>query len=263
MLEVVFSESEACGLMEAKFTDKANFFVLPFCLDVGDIKESIASSYRQNLVVQLSTQNLPKQKQTLIQSFEKDYKKAVKNFQQLKQLVQAGEEVRVWVSSAPYALCGLYHLCNELADDLERLTIVSLPTYMVDKSITYDLVSWGELSPEHCLACLNSAEIVAKEGIRYYQEKWQDLLMANTALRANVNGQLMSVNEDFYDFILWQFISHKPVKQAFAIGQMMGCYPIGVVDYWFAKRIEDYIAKGWIQIVEDSELKYARTICLA
>lgn len=44
---------------------------------------------------------------------------------------------------------------------------------------------------------------------------------------------------------------------------MMGCYPIGVVDYWFAKRIEDYIAKGWIQIVEDSELKYARTICLA
>lgn len=96
MLEVVFSESEACGLMEAKFTDKANFFVLPFCLDVGHIKESIASNYRQNLVVQLSTQNLPKQKQALlIQSFEKDYKKTVKDFQQLKQLVQSDEEMRV------------------------------------------------------------------------------------------------------------------------------------------------------------------------
>lgn len=81
--------------MEAKFTDKANFFVLPFCLDVGDIKESIASSYRQNLVVQLSTPNLPKQKQALIQSFEKDYKKTVKDFQQLKQLVQSDEEMRV------------------------------------------------------------------------------------------------------------------------------------------------------------------------
>lgn len=42
----------------------------------------------------------------------------------------------------------------------------------------------------------------------------------------------------------------------------IGHFPISVGDWWYAKRIESDIGQGRIHIVEDSEEKYARMICM-
>ncbi|MBD5450959.1 MAG: hypothetical protein HDR28_12620 [Lachnospiraceae bacterium] len=47
------------------------------------------------------------------------------------------------------------------------------------------------------------------------------------------------------------------------IGDILGHDQLGVGDCWYAKRIDHFIQTGKIRIVEDSENKYARTICLA
>ena len=44
------------------------------------------------------------------------------------------------------------------------------------------------------------------------------------------------------------------------IGDILGQVPIGVGDWWYAARIEQFIRQGRIKVVEDSENKYARLI---
>lgn len=93
-------------------------------------------------------------------------------------------------------------------------------------------------------------------------EVWNELKEDNSPLRALINGRILGVSEDFYDFLLWKRITRKPEKQARVIGEILGFYRVGISDWWFAKRIDYYIQKGKIKVIEDSENKYARVICL-
>ena len=93
-----------------------------------------------------------------------------------------------------------------------------------------------------------------------YAWKWKELKQDGSFLRAFVNGKLIGVPEDFYDFLIWKCIGTKPIKQARLIGDILGYYPIGISDIWYAKRIEFFIQQKKIQVVEDSPNKYARLI---
>ena len=85
----------------------------------------------------------------------------------------------------------------------------------------------------------------------------------NSPLRAMVNGRLVGVQEDFYDFAIWKKLTKEPIKEARLIGNILGNYQLSVSDWWFATRIEHFIRQEKIRIVEDSEDAYARLICLA
>ena len=67
-------------------------------------------------------------------------------------------------------------------------------------------------------------------------------------------------NVEYYDFIIWNRLTEKPVKECRLIGDILGQVPIGVGDWWYAARIEHFIRQGRIKVVEDSENKYARLI---
>ena len=67
-------------------------------------------------------------------------------------------------------------------------------------------------------------------------------------------------NVEYYDFIIWNRLTEKPVKECRLIGDILGQVPIGVGDWWYAARIEQFIRQGRIKVVEDSENKYARLI---
>ena len=53
----------------------------------------------------------------------------------------------------------------------------------------------------------------------------------------------------------------KPIKEARLIGDILGKHPLGIGDWWYAKRIDDFISQGKIRVVQDSPKKYARMIC--
>ena len=104
---------------------------------------------------------------------------------------------------------------------------------------------------------------MTREEIRMYASWWRDLQEDNSPLRAVVSGRVTGVPESFYDFLIWKRLSGEPVKEARLIGDILGNFPIGVGDWWYAKRIEAFIKDGKIKVIEDSENKYARLICLA
>lgn len=134
---------------------------------------------------------------------------------------------------------------------------------MVRKTSIISYRNWGEVSPEEFAGFLSHERMLTKEEERKYALLWIGLIEDNSPLRAVINGRVTSVPEDFYDFLIWKRLTYKPIKEARLIGDILGCFQIGMGDWWFAGRIEHFIRQGKIKVLEDSENKYARVICLA
>lgn len=276
MIEVLFADSEAASMKAAKnkivvgsvngpvavfLAGKKRPPQRPFCgwvegtpeevvclafmMDVGELKEPMESRYRQELIREFI-------------NCEDSY---AEELVRLKNFLDSGEPVRIWYSDAPYSRCGFYSLCGMLRGYENKFSAVKLPEYVVyDKSIV-SYHSWNEVSAEEFAGFLSYEKPLSREEIRMYATLWGELAEENSFLRAVVNGRLLSVPEDFYDFLIWKWLKDEPVKEARLIGDVLGRSQFGVGDWWYARRIEYFIQRGEIQVVEDSENPYARMIC--
>lgn len=181
----------------------------------------------------------------------------------LKEYLENGETIRVWYSDTPYSICGFYSLCQILQKYKNEIHIVKLPEYMVRKTSIISYRNWGEVSAEEFAEFLTYESVLTKEEVRMYAQLWTELTEDNSPLRAMINGKVTGVSEDFYDFLIWKRLTRKPIKEARLIGDILGCFQIGMGDWWFARRIEHFIQQDKIKVINDSENKYARVICIA
>ncbi|MBD5534413.1 MAG: DUF1835 domain-containing protein [Lachnospiraceae bacterium] len=295
MIEVLFGESEAGAMKAAKNTvitskvdgptsvwiagkkkppERENcgwiagtaeeVICLGFLLDVGDIREEADSEYRKHLIYSLYVREQWGKDEKMDAELMQLCDCYCAEMERLKAYMEAGEAIRVWYSDAPYSRCGFYHLCTGLQEYPNEISVVKLPEYRIrsDNSIV-SCKNWGEIAAEEFAGFLNCEKKLSKREIRMYAGLWGILQEDNSPLRAVVNGQLIGVPEDFYDFLIWERITQKPIKEARLLGDILGNSQLGVGDWWYAKRIDYFVQTGKIKIVEDSENHYARMICLA
>ena len=292
MIEVLFGESEAASMKVAKnkiIVGKVNgptsvwmagkkapsqkpfsgwiegtseeVICLGFIMDIGNIREPMDSPYRRELICSMYAQDQWAQDEAIGAELKSAGDFYTKELLRLKDFLDDGESVRIWYSDAPYSRCGLYSLCRILQGYNNQISTVKIPDYVVrDKSIV-SYHSWGEVSAEEFAAFLPYEKPLSKEEVHMYAMLWGVLVEENSPLRAMVNNRVLSVPEDFYDFLIWKWLKDVPVKEARLIGDIIGHSQLGVGDWWYAGRIEYYIEQGKIQVVEDSENKYARMIC--
>lgn len=50
------------------------------------------------------------------------------------------------------------------------------------------------------------------------------------------------------------------MKEGRLIGDILGCYCCGMGDWWYVKRIEDFIRQKKIRVIQEAKAKYARAI---
>lgn len=187
----------------------------------------------------------------------------VKEMERLKKYLGNGETIRIWYSEAPYSVCGFYQLCNLLSEYENQIRIVKLPEYIIRENVIISYKNWGNVAAEEFSGFLQYEKELSKDEIKRYRSLWSELQEDNSPLRAVINGEIMGVTEDFYDFLIWKRLTKEPIKEARLIGDILGHYPVNIGDWWYAKRINYFIEQGKIKIIEDSENKYARLICLA
>ncbi len=235
---------------------------LGFMMDIGSIKEPMDSPYRKELIGSMYAQNQWEQDEETIKELKNAGDAYVNELYRLKRFLDSGESVRIWYSDAPYSRCGLYSLCHILKDYENKISAVKLPEYIVWDTNIVSYQSWNEVSAEEFAGFLPHERSLSKEEVRMYNTLWGILAEENSPLRAIVNNRLLSVPEDFYDFLIWERLTSAPLKEARLIGDILGQSQLGVGDWWYARRIEHYIRQGKIRVVEDSKSTYARTICL-
>lgn len=254
-------QRENCGWIEGTAEE---VICLGFLLDIGNIREDVNSEYRQHLIYSMYAQEQWGKDEKIDAEYRQLCSYYCTEMERLKAYLEEGEAIRVWYSDAAYSRCGFYHLCAGFQKYRNEISVVKLPEYTVrsDKSIV-SCKNWGEIAAEEFAGFLNCEKKLSKEEIRMYAMCWEILQEDNSPLRAVVNGKLIGVPEDFYDFLIWKRITGEPVKEARLIGDILGRNQLGIGDWWYAKRIEYFIQTGKIKILEDSENHYARTICLA
>ena len=236
---------------------------LGFMLDIGNIKEPIDSPYRKNLIYSMYAQNQYVKNPEIDQELKLTGEVYLNELLRLKEYLENGETIRVWYSDTPYSICGFYSLCQILQKYKNEIHIVKLPEYMVRKTSIISYRNWGEVSAEEFAEFLTYESVLTKEEVRMYAQLWTELTEDNSPLRAMINGKVTGVSEDFYDFLIWKRLTRKPIKEARLIGDILGCFQIGMGDWWFARRIEHFIQQDKIKVINDSENKYARVICIA
>lgn len=298
MIEVLFAESEAASMKAAKSTVTAGktngaaavwlagkkkapkenlsggefpgwipgtaqeVICLGFLLDVGNIRKPADSQYRKDLIYSIYAQQCWERNPELEADLRRRADAPADELGRLEKFLKDGEAVRVWYSDAPYSKCGFYSLCTLLQKYENDIRFVKLPEYRVLADSIVCSRNWGEICAEEFAAFLPYEKKLSKAEARMFAGLWSILVKDNSPLRAVVNGRLAGVQKDFYDFMIWKRITEKPIKEARLIGDILGCYQAGISDWWYAGRIDDFIAQGKIKVVEDSENKYARTICL-
>lgn len=175
--------------------------------------------------------------------------RARKNLETLLRRVRQGEGVRVWCSQSPDEQCGLYWLAAQLAASKRtpEVTLVTLPAFEERRDgVIVRRTSFGEVAPEEWGRLAQDGVPLPKNYLLGLSSRWAQLQAENAPLRAVVNGQLVSVPEDFYDPFLLRELDALPdeFREAKLIGLTMGKYQLGVSDGWYAHRIGQLLQEG-------------------
>lgn len=279
MIEVLFGESEAASMKAAKSSvtvghvDGATpawmegtaeeVVCLGFMLDIGNIKEPVDSQYRKNLIYSMYAQNQYGKNPEIDEEWKRRGEVYGNELLRLRKYLEDGETIRIWYSDAPYSRCGFYSLCRMLRNYNHEVHVVKLPEYVVRKTSITSYRNWGEVPDEEFAGFLSYGKVLTKEEVGMYAQLWTELTEDNSPLRAVINGRVIGVSEDFYDFLIWKRLTYKPIKEARLIGDIIGKFQVYMGDGWFAKRIEYFIQQDKIKVLEDSENKYGRVICIA
>lgn len=273
MIELAFSQSSAGGLKIAKamkqgeHVNGAFFFIggtrperrearkprawtgitmegspedveaLTLALDIGDISDlDSGMNVRQKLLEELFGE-FP----GVADGIGETNQHALLRLQKVKVTQEA---VRMWICAGnPEELCGLYYICHLLADALAPLSVVRVPEQIENDDSIISYRSTGEIVSEAFGAYTVYEEPISELCRKAYGNNWIDLARENAPLRAVVNGSLIGVPQDFYDFALRANMPDGEFKVARLIGKTLGRIP-GVGDRWLFLRIQAMLESG-------------------
>ena len=289
MLEVVFSESAAGslaaaigkkaggqgqagafaqenrGAKAALAGSRADICSFPLYLGFGAIDEAGIGPLREQAITALMGA-YPAEGAQAAAAF---LQTARSSLEKLLSRAKQGEQLRIWASGQPDDACGLCWLMEQLMDArLEKLdaALVLLPGFCEKPGGTAVLHSgWGELSAQEWSQVAGLSQKIPAALCQAMAACWQELRAQNAPLRAVVSGRLVSAPAAFYDSLILRELEAEPQEflEARLIGRLLGKYPLGLGDAFFALRLKQFIQDGVLQEVSSpapGEPSYHRTL---
>lgn len=154
------------------------------------------------------------------------------------------EPIRIWVSGhSPAELCSMYFVCRLTANSSVPLYVVRAPSEIERGDCIASYRSTGEVPPEELGDMAETDEPVSMTMRKYYAGVWDDLVRENAPLRAIINGVIMGVPAEFYDFALRANLPEGEFHVARLIGNTLIRMP-GVSDRWLFLRIQSMLQRG-------------------
>ncbi len=232
--------------------DSQDVVYIGFALDIGDISGEFDGIERQNVFQKVWGRfNFDDNEQ------EQFFHNQRKDMEKLLSAVINGIPIRIWKSNTPYSTCGFYFICNILRNIDCEINVVSLPEYKQvseNEIVTYG--DWGQIQSGKFYQFLTLERQLSQSEKLMFSNRWCDLVRENAPLRAVVNGKLISVPEDYYDYIITKNIPEDDFLMARLIGKIMGNYDLGVSDSWYALRIDKMIEEKKLIIVENKDISH-------
>ncbi|GMQ57218.1 hypothetical protein AN1V17_16130 [Vallitalea sediminicola] len=232
--------------------DSQDVVFLGYALDIGDISGEFDGIERQSVFQKIWGRfNFDdNEHEQFFHNQRKDMKK-------LMSAATNGTPIRIWKSNTPYSTCGFYFICNVLRNIDCEISVISLPEYkQVSENETVAYYDWGQIDAGKFYQFLPLEKRLSQSEKRMFSNWWCDLVTENAPLRAVVNGKLISVPVEFYDYIIIKSIPEDDFLMARFIGEIMGKYELGVSDGWYALRIDKMIEENKLIIVENKDMSH-------
>lgn len=259
MLELVFNDSAAGALKSAKiskstvWTEKflsgsgKNIASLMLELDIGSL-EGISSdiSVRKNVLDELYG-IFP----GVVEGIWKNNMVAIKRLEKAK---ATKEPIRMWISdNNPSEMCGFLFVCCYFRKEETPLSVVFIPSHVQKgNTITY-YRNTAEVPAEKFKSMLGHEKAISIAEKRAYSNTWSELVSEKASLRAIVNGKIISVRKDFYDFVIRKNIPSEEFFVAIVIGKALMEMP-GVSDRWLFFRLQKMVESGELIEVSKTDL---------
>lgn len=165
---------------------------------------------------------------------------------------QNGTPIRIWKSNAPYSTSGFYFVCDMLRNIDCDVRVISLPEYKkVSENGIVSYSYWGEVESSKLYQFLTLEKQLSNIEKRVASNYWNELMVEDAPLRAITNGKLISVPEDFYDFIITKNLPDNDFIMVRFIGNLLCKYNLGIGDSWYAYRINKMIEAKELIVVKD------------
>jgi hypothetical protein len=154
------------------------------------------------------------------------------------------EPIRMWVCTGdPVEMCGMYFIRHLMADAQTPLSVVRVPQQIEKGDSIVFYRSTGEIAADELGAFARHEEPIGKMLRGAYSAIWNDLALENAPLRAIVNGIVVGVPDDFYDFSLRANMPDGEFRVVLLIGKTLNRLP-GVSDRWLFLRTQAMINSG-------------------
>lgn len=205
--------------------------------------------------------------------FREEFLKRQDMEQQALQIVRehvlSGKQLRLWYSHQPDELCGMYWFISLLKTwgaAPEQVFSVEVPLEeQTDDGVLLRRNGCSELAPHEWQRCAIRQKQVTSLEMQTYDARWQELKKENSFLRAEINGRLVSVPENFYDaFIVQEIEAEEEIfNEGSLIARVLSKYQFGISDEWIAFRIDKMIESGLVSVVsleKEEEPVYQRKL---
>lgn len=274
MIEVVFSYTLKGSMIETKkyikdqisspetrliepiSTNPSDIICLYLNLDIGDISGKITGEERKKIIYDMLWTPFEKDEE-----LEKTWQDNKDSLERLVESAKSGKSIRIWWSDTPYEACGFYFINSYLNNFDCDIYGIKLPPYVANSDGTIELcIGWGQFHPYKLLDFLEVEETISKIESTIFAMEWDELKTDTSPIRAMINGKLVGVPEDFYDYFIRKYIPNKEITVARLIGNIMGRSRLTINEWWIEQRINKMIECNEIQVVTDNEINYKKVV---
>lgn len=246
MFNLTFREGLA-GAMQAN-GKLGGVLPLTLALDIGDIAGIEDDMHSRREVLEALFGDFPGVPREI-------WRSNLRTLERLRGAGRTGEAVRVWVKEDdPAELCGLYFICHMLGNG--NIELVRIPAEWEESECVSQIHSSDELTQLDGL--VEQAEALSSTRRDAYAMRWEMLQRENAPLRAVINGRIMGVPEDFYDFALRANLPNGECPLAQIIGKAMAQLP-GVGDRWLFLRLQAMLRAGELTEISPPDAEHPYT----
>ena len=247
MLNVCFNGSQ-CGMLKYALKEKTTYSYTD--LELGKIAPADFDEARRQWID--NEYAICSQKER-IEVWEEQQER----FQLIIDAAKRGEELRIWVSSAPFAKCGYYHLIYSLQGIDSKVFIVEMPTNIGIRQDCYDR-SWGEVHPAEMKQNLGLQRELTLDERSEVAQKWQKLIEENGELRLNINGELTTVSIDYLDNEILSYAPKGKFKVVALMGEVLKNCKCALNVEFIPTRISALVEKGKLKLIKQVKHQVCR-----
>ncbi len=266
MIEVCFNDSLKANLMQTKTIYKNSGIKkclgLSFFLAYGDISAEIneKNALRKEIINDLFQFERYGENSGFYDAADEFWRSLIDD---LDELINTRDNIRIWVDNTPDALCGLYFVSHILKDRDNDISIIEYSDFAENNDGDFsELRGFEDFNANMLLNALQFERPLNGEDIAKYAKNWENLKKENAPLRAILNNEVVSTNIDFYDEKIRAEFDSEGDFIAKIIGRAMFLQKVPTNDVFIAKRIRHFISNSKLSVIDNEDAGFYEMIVM-